>query len=741
MLQINRACALSIVLALSAACSNNNSNSGPNDAPVNPSCSLSSKSLEANVGQMDASIAYRGATASGTAYIGTDGTIAYEVNQLNDDGAQVIHLKLNQAGALSCTQSDGEGHITYAIAGARYQPTFCTTVNFASSDVTWSLSTLSPLSSDYSAHYIEATVQPGASVSDVYFTVEGADAVTVNSGGDLVMQVGERTLTLAAPTCSQEKEQKQCGYQVTGNRVSFDVPMYDATKALLIDPVVTLSDEASLCGDGNSIVNSVDATSGSQVWVGGWTKAKNFLPSPGVSIPDNSTYGFVSEYDLNGELKQTFVIGGQTGTQTAIASVAYDAKNKNVVIGGHTQSATEFPKISAQSAQPCFGEPKTTISSCKKTASSSYYNGFVGRYDPSTSTLLANTYIGGSAFTGISQVAVDKTGKVYVVGSTLAPDLPAINSQSYMACLHGNGTLGSCTDDKANKEADGFLIALNSELSGFVGGTYWGTTQGATQARGVAVDDAGPLNTLVFISGDQKVRSGAKSPVNFPPNATQSAYVVKFESTANSLELQWSAYVGGNNTTTNAGIALQKSKLFAAYPYIVGTTTATNLVPASLVAKAYQSTLQGTQSVYIAKINNNGKSLLYMTYLGGSDVQQAVGANSIAVDKDGLAYVTGVSKSTNFPLVNASGLASPNNPWGFVVKTQSADSAKDLAYSTPLFTRSAVSNAGIGVSVPAAQSNPTAFVVGAFGPFNFTTQPAFNVPDQIVNGFVIQVKQ
>ncbi len=59
------------------------------------------------------------------------------------------------------------------------------------------------------------------------------------------------------------------------------------------------------------------------------------------------------------------------------------------------------------------------------------------------------------------------------------------------------------------------------------------------------------------------------------------------------------------------------------------------------------SLLQGTANGFVAKVDPNG-NLVYSTYIGGAGTDQLLG---IAVDSSGSAWVTGVSSSTNFPLV------------------------------------------------------------------------------------------
>src|SRR5207247_1533791 len=53
---------------------------------------------------------------------------------------------------------------------------------------------------------------------------------------------------------------------------------------------------------------------------------------------------------------------------------------------------------------------------------------------------------------------------------------------------------------------------------------------------------------------------------------------------------------------------------------------------------------------FVSKLNANGSSLIYSTYLGGSGDDFA---NGIAVDSGGSAVVVGQTASSNFPTFNA----------------------------------------------------------------------------------------
>ncbi|HKQ08116.1 MAG TPA: SBBP repeat-containing protein [Blastocatellia bacterium] len=138
--------------------------------------------------------------------------------------------------------------------------------------------------------------------------------------------------------------------------------------------------------------------------------------------------------------------------------------------------------------------------------------------------------------------------------------------------------------------------------------------------------------------------------------------------------LGYSTYLGGSNDDEGHAIAVDG----AGNAYVTGLTFSTDFPTASAV----QPLGGALPDLFVAKLNANGTALVYSTYLGGSDYDDA---NSIAVDTVGNAYVTGFTQSLNFPTVNP--LQSPHgnlisNSDAFVAKLNAAGTA--LVYSTYL---------------------------------------------------------
>jgi hypothetical protein len=64
----------------------------------------------------------------------------------------------------------------------------------------------------------------------------------------------------------------------------------------------------------------------------------------------------------------------------------------------------------------------------------------------------------------------------------------------------------------------------------------------------------------------------------------------------------------------------------------------------------YQTATGGAKDIFVVKLSENGSSLIYSTYVGGSSDDLA---RSIAVDENGSAYVVGFTASSDFPLVTS----------------------------------------------------------------------------------------
>ena len=264
-----------------------------------------------------------------------------------------------------------------------------------------------------------------------------------------------------------------------------------------------------------------------------------------------------------------------------------------------------------------------TVNPVQPGRSGALSDGFLLKIDPTGTRLEYATYFGGSNWDYAYGIAVDASGNAYVTGVTWSADFPTRNAlQSAMA-----------------GRSDAFVAKFNAAGSAVVYSTYLGGA-GVESINAIAVDRAGRAYV-----------TGATSSINFPVvNALQPAkrgnsgsstdvFIAKLD--ASGAALVYSTYLGGDGDDTGTGIAIDAG----GNAYVAGSVTSQDFP----TLHARQPAYGGRGDAFIAKIAPGG-TLLYSTYLGGSDRDQAT---AIAVTAGGRSYVTGSTRSLDFPSVNA----------------------------------------------------------------------------------------
>jgi Tol biopolymer transport system component len=105
--------------------------------------------------------------------------------------------------------------------------------------------------------------------------------------------------------------------------------------------------------------------------------------------------------------------------------------------------------------------------------------------------------------------------------------------------------------------------------------------------------------------------------------------------------LVYSTYLGGSSDDVGYSVAVDAQ----GSAYVTGRTLSANFP----VSNPFHSTTSGGHDVVVTKLNAAGSGIIYSTYVGGA--ADDVGT-SIALNSSGEAYVTGYTKSTNFPIAN-----------------------------------------------------------------------------------------
>lgn len=189
--------------------------------------------------------------------------------------------------------------------------------------------------------------------------------------------------------------------------------------------------------------------------------------------------------------------------------------------------------------------------------------------------------------------------------------------------------------------------------------------------------------------------------------------------------LSYSSFFGGLTSDLGWAIALDTNSFADSpngYIYVAGQTLSKKF----FTVGASQINFGGGKldgDAFVAKFTNPATNLLYLTYLGGTNDDGALG---LAVDAAGNAFIGGYTDSTNFPTVNAlyPHIASKYNAdfgfnpgSGFVAELDPTGS--QLIYST--YLGGSYENA---VEAIAIDSSDNAYVVGYTSSTNFPVTPS-----------------
>lgn len=337
-----------------------------------------------------------------------------------------------------------------------------------------------------------------------------------------------------------------------------------------------------------------------------------------------------------------------------------------------------------------------------------YYDGFVTKLNAAGSALVYSTFLGGMLDDHGHSIAIDNSGNAYITGMTKSTDFPT-TAGAYDTSYNGN----------YSGHSNVFVTKLNPSGSALVYSTFVGGLD-HDEGYDIAVDQTGSAYVTGITSSNYFPTTPGAYQTTYadgPPDGYD-AFVFKLNPSGSGLT--YSTYLGSSGGTDNGtGIAVDAS----GNAYITGLTLSNNF---PTTPGALSTTYKGSEDAFITKLNSSGSALIYSTYLGGSELDFA---DKIAIDTLGNAYVTGQTRSTDFPVTHSGydrsyngGSASAYAGDVFVTRLNASGSA--LVYSTYLGGDKTDSGSGIaldnaGNAYITGYTQSTGFPVTA-GAFNST---------------------
>jgi hypothetical protein len=500
----------------------------------------------------------------------------------------------------------------------------------------------------------EFHVRPSARPSDIRLAYAGATGLSLDRSGALLVQTEDGVLHDAAPVAWQEsggaRVPVQSHYALHGKRGRFTFAVgenYDPKRELVIDPGIQFTTFLGGSADDDGAGIAVDGSGNS--YIAGTTQSSDFPTTTGAFQRVGAQGGgvadvFVTKLNAAGTalVYSTFVGGSDFEFGRA---VAIDASG-NAYVTGQTKS-NNFP-VSANA----FQRGPQIPANCPGCAND-HTDGFVFKLNATGSALTYSTYLGGASDIDDPRgIAVDASGNAYVMGDTNSIDFP-VTAGAFQTTAHGNG--------------DMFLTKLNPTGSGLVFSTYIGGSNVDNGER-VVIDGAGNSYLLGFSSSlDFPITAGAFQTTN---RGAFDLTVTKVNSSGTNLV--YSTYLGGSGSEGAGGLAVDA----AGEAFVSGGTSSLDYptTPGAL------STPPDGDDVVVTKLNAQGSGLVYSAVFGGTGGE---GANAIAIDSAGDAWITGLTTSTDYP-TTANAFDNTNNGGADVIISELNPAGSALLYSTLL---------------------------------------------------------
>ncbi len=510
-----------------------------------------------------------------------------------------------------------------------------------------------------------------AAVEQVRVQIEGAEIVALD-GAALQLAAAGGISSLALPTAPFPY--RVMGVSALGSPLTL-VLSSDSRPSQAHQPADNpgaLLFSTFLGGSGGDIGYAIAVDAAGSAYVTGYAGSSDFPTTPGAFDPWGYDDAFVVKLNPAGSgLVYATFLGGSSGTDKGYG-IAVDGTG-SVYVMGETRSSN-FP----------------TTSGAFDTSYNGYYrDAFVAKLNPAGSGLAYATFLGGRNSEWGYAIAVDGAGSAYVTGETQSDDFPttpgafdtsldgywsdafvvklnpAGSGLAYATFLGGSDTdigfgialdaMGSAYvtgrtfsgnfpatpgafDVSFNGFCDAFVVKLNPAGNGLAYATFLGGSSSSSGAAdygaAIAVDGAGSA----YVTGQTNSRDFPTTPGAFDPSYNDDdAFVAKFNPTGSGLD--YATFLGGGYQDIGYAIVVDE----AGSAYVTGETHSSDF---PITPRAFDISLNGSCDAFVAKLNPAGSGLVYATFLGGNSYDYG---NAIAIDGAGSAYVTGETRSNDFP--------------------------------------------------------------------------------------------
>jgi len=532
-------------------------------------------------------------------------------------------------------------------------------------------------------------VKPGGNPEDICFEYRNVKSTRIDEQGNLIIDTVFGEMIHRKPFCYQyRKANRQGGREAERkiinakfkkfgkNTYGFEVNEYDKNYELIIDPLI-VPYSTYLGGNSSDYGRAIAADSSGNVYVTGYTLSTDFPTKNQYQGSQAWIDVFVTRIDTTKSGASSLIYSTYLGGNDLAYGYGIAADSSgNVYVTGYTLS-TDFPTKNQYQGDQTEGDAFVTrIDTTKSGASSLIYSTYLGGNDQDVgygiaadssgnvyvtgytlstdfptknqyqgnqticdvfvtridttksgaSSLIYSTYLGGDDWEYGYGIAADSSGNVYVTGETWSTDFPTKNQyQLYQSFMR-----------------DAFVTRIDTTKSGassLIYSTYLGGSAD-DYAYAIAADSSGN----VYVTGETWSTDFPTKNQYQGDQTDEDAFVTRIDTTkSGASSLIYSTYLGGNDDDYGRAIAADSS----GNVYVTGYTLSTDFP----TKNQYQGD-QAYRDAFVTRIDttkSGASSLIYSTYLGGNNYDTGYG---LAVDSSGNVYVTGSTKSNDFPTKN-----------------------------------------------------------------------------------------
>lgn len=507
-------------------------------------------------------------------------------------------------------------------------------------------------------------VQPGADYKQIQIQVDGAKIETTKSG-ELILKTPLGDIHEGALRVFQDNQQIASNWVLKGNVLSFNIPTYDKSKPLIIDPPIRVW--GTYYGGTNGEYPQQLIKNGDNLYFCGYTNSNTDIATVGAfdhTYNANNDIMIVAFHKDGYRLWGTYA--GDAGDDQAL-SLCKGENSDFIYVVGTTASTNGIASIGTFQTTKSTGNDGFILkmntldgtrnwgsyfggsggSDILRRCTFDFANNFLyvtgstnssglatpGAFDntvSSTDCILSQfntsgnrnwaTYYGGTGIDIAYGICIDNDGNIYIAGRTTG----SLGLGSILQIFFGGGT------------NDGIIAKFNSTGTSRLWGTYYGGA-GDDWILGIEYD---PVSNRIYFGGRTSSTSSIATLGTYQTSYAGGSYDAFLVRLTKLGSREWGTYFGGTGNETNSDYL--NLYFESGYVCIHGSTNSNTGIA---TIDAYQTSLTGTAyDVYWAKFDaNTGSTLNFASYYGGTSNDYC---HSIVVENCEL-YLLGYTESTS----------------------------------------------------------------------------------------------